>query len=184
MFQERMRRIKMFNYSNNDTDFYKHTVATVWNVSFERMRDLNPAAVRILEACTFLEPENTPTCLFKRQYSVLKLLSTSSDKPESELNDKEDIGKAITVLVEFSFVKRTYYEVEDDDEDPASDLLTIHRLVQKVIYDRMNIEHKLHWVHNIAAALNKEVDFDDSYAPKAKRIMDTSFPHTSLLGDL
>src|SRR5205807_2916617 len=66
------RSASVFSYRDEFSD-YNHTVATVWQISFERIR--NPVARKILEACCFLQPDAIPVGFLKRQCFSLKLTS-------------------------------------------------------------------------------------------------------------
>src|SRR5438270_7982002 len=68
----------LFRYSDEDNlGDYKHTVETVWQLSFERIRAISPTAVKILEACAFFQPDAIPTSFFEHRYSSLTLMSVS-----------------------------------------------------------------------------------------------------------
>src|SRR5215469_15150998 len=109
----------ILGYTNNDDMIdYKHTIKTVWLLTFKRIKAKNPATVRILEACAFLHPENIPACLFKQQHSVLTLLQTSI--LSSEQPGEISVEEAIEILAKFSLFKKG---------EKGTDLLTIHRLV-------------------------------------------------------
>src|SRR5215469_13739590 len=112
----------ILGYTNNDDMIdYKHTIKTVWLLTFKRIKAKNPATVRILEACVFLHPENIPVCLFKQQQSILELLPTSifNNKESEEIS----VEKTVEILVKFSLLK---------EAEKGTGSLTMHRLVQKV----------------------------------------------------
>ncbi|RUS29308.1 hypothetical protein BC938DRAFT_480807 [Jimgerdemannia flammicorona] len=44
---------------------YAHTVRTVWDMSFVRIKEQNPLAANLLNACAFLHPNNIPLRLFR-----------------------------------------------------------------------------------------------------------------------
>ena len=155
---------------------YKHTVATVWKLSFDKIGERDSIAGLILGACAFLHPDAIPVSLFRRQSTVLSLLA-----------DQGAILTAIGVLVEFSFLQRTTTNVNagdgngdgDDDYDPARDLLAIHRLVQAVIResDSMKNGGQLAWGERLVAAMDKEVVSNDFYNPQVRKINDVYIPH-------
>src|SRR5215469_14675759 len=112
----------ILGYTNNDDMIdYKHTIKTVWLLTFKRIKAKNPATIRILEACAFLHPEIIPACLFKQQQSILELLPASI--LNSNESDEYSVEKAIEILAKFSLLK---------EGGKGTDLLTMHRLVQKV----------------------------------------------------
>src|SRR5206468_2885081 len=64
-------------YYSQDNDQYKHTVATVWQLSFEEIRQKNPVAAQILDMCAFLQPDNIPVIFFEKQSAALSISPTS-----------------------------------------------------------------------------------------------------------
>ncbi|RUP42887.1 P-loop containing nucleoside triphosphate hydrolase protein, partial [Jimgerdemannia flammicorona] len=111
-FRQYLHKLKteydtLLRYQHKDcSGQYDHTVATVWQISFQSIRTQNPTAMQILEICAFLQPDNIPVRLFEKQYSALQLVSTSLSA------NKEVVRQAIAVLVDFSFVIRTHKGIE------------------------------------------------------------------------
>ena len=152
---------------------YKHTVATVWNLSFEKLHERSTVAGLILGACAFLHPDAIPVSLFERQSAALML--------HANINA---IREAIGILVEFSFVRRTITHDldsdgggDDNDYDPAKNVIAIHRLVQEVIRESTmkGIGQKA-WGECLVAAIDKEVVSDDFYNPQVRKINDRVYP--------
>lgn len=172
------KRDVLFHYQDKDSsDEYNHTIATVWQLSIECIRIQNPAAVQILKACAFLQSENIPVSFFENQYLVLELLLALPENVENKEDSCKIIREAIAVLVNYSFVTRIRKEVKEDEEDPKSDLLTIHSLVQKVICDSMDSKEIQCWTFNIVVALNGETFFYDTYASHTRNIMNAYLSH-------
>ena len=117
----------LFAYRDDSSEQYNHTMATVWQLSFQRVRQQDPVAAQILEACAFLHPDAIPAIFFENQSSILSSPGQGVDE-----HSKRVVRAAIAVLIEFSFLKPTRTECEDDDGDPSKDTLAIHRLVQMV----------------------------------------------------
>ncbi|RUS34495.1 hypothetical protein BC938DRAFT_480129 [Jimgerdemannia flammicorona] len=118
MFKESKERIIRLRYKNEDnSDVYKHMVATVCQLSLEHIQTKNSTAVKILKACAFLQAENISVCFFKRQYSILKLLSNSATSSSSEENSgpRQAIERAIRVFIKFSLVTQTCENVKDNE---------------------------------------------------------------------
>src|SRR5207237_5072473 len=88
------RNTSVFSYREEFSD-YNHTVATVWQISFERVHSQDPIARKILDACSFLQPDAFPMGFFERQSSSLDLIS-SSTSPEDR---QRFLRVAITRLV-------------------------------------------------------------------------------------
>ena len=116
------------NMQDSYSDEYIHNLATIWDLSFKKISEQNPVAVLLLGICAFLQPDAIPVSLFKRQSTALSLPT-----------DADIIHTSIGVLVEFSFLRRTIVNNpnvdsgdagSNDNYDPASDLVAIHRLVK------------------------------------------------------
>jgi tetratricopeptide (TPR) repeat protein len=107
------------------------TVTSTWQVSLDRVLSV-PGAVSLLEVCAFLAPEEIPRELFAQQL----------DPPAGDLADLADdpfaLDEAIGALRRFALVKA------------GEQTLTVHRLVQQVLRDRLDPgRHR----HRAAAAL-------------------------------
>jgi tetratricopeptide (TPR) repeat protein len=95
------------------------TVATTWRVSLDRVQTV-PGAVDLLEVCAFLGPDEIPRELFTLQL----------DPPGAEFSalaaDPFALDDAVAALRRFGLVKA------------SESSLTIHRLLQQVIRDRLD----------------------------------------------
>ena len=60
MFNEG-KHIRLLSYADDDSlSDYNYTVQTVWRLPLERVRVLNPTAVKILQACTLFQLNSMP----------------------------------------------------------------------------------------------------------------------------
>ncbi len=97
---------------------HPETVATVWSVSFDRLRVSTPAAVQLLELCAWLAPEPIPLDLFTGHPDLLpQPLATSAADPVA-------FNEAVGALVDYSLIRR------------AGGMIVVHRLVQDVTRHR------------------------------------------------
>src|SRR3954453_18565354 len=100
------------NEQDKNPKLYAHNVSTVWNLSFQKLRERNNVAGLIIGACAFLHPDAIPVSLFERQSTALKF--------DADINA---IRAAVGILVQLSFVRRiTIHDVDmdgDNDYDPA-----------------------------------------------------------------
>jgi hypothetical protein len=88
------------------------TIATLWNLSLDRVAAEDPAAIQLLEICSYLAPEPVPLDLFTDHADLLP-------EPLSAVAaDKVAFGETIAVLVDYSVAKRTRAGLQ------------IHRLIQ------------------------------------------------------
>src|SRR5947209_1735022 len=166
------RNASVFSYRDEFSD-YNHTVATVWQISFERVQSQDPIARKILDACCFLQPDALPMGFFERQSSSLELIS-SSTSPE----DRQRLVRvAITRLVKLSFLTKTSDGVNFED----GGIFAIHRLTQKVLYHNLSSDDKAAWLRLFATTLNSETDYgdtiDDVYSSRARTLMNAYLPH-------
>lgn len=94
------------------------TIATVWNLSLERIRDEDPAALQLLDVIAYLAPESIPVDLFTRHPDRLP------EPLSAAAADQFTFAKTVATLVDYSLVKST----------PSG--LQLHRLVQAAVRAR------------------------------------------------
>jgi tetratricopeptide (TPR) repeat protein len=105
-------------YARGQVSGRTDTIATLWDISLERVSAENPAAAQLLDLCAYLAPERIPLDLFTRHTGQLpEPLATAAA-------DELEFDEAIGTLVDYSLVKRT----------PAG--LQIHRLLQGALRAR------------------------------------------------
>ena len=106
---------------------YPESVATTWLLSFERVEQANPDAVDMLRLSAFLHPDAIPE----------EVLRTVIEEPQR-------LQAAIEIVQHYSLIQ---YQ-------PESRTLTIHRLVQAVIQDGLEITERRAWARKVLVALN------------------------------
>lgn len=118
---------------------YPLSVVTTWSLAFEKIRVANPAAVELLHLCAFLAPDNIPEELLTRGVTAgLQMLAA----------DAILFDQALGALLRYSFIRR----------NATSHMLTMHRLVQLVVSERLEAAEKR------------------SYAELAVKAVQTAFP--------
>ncbi|KAL1920685.1 uncharacterized protein VTP21DRAFT_1062 [Calcarisporiella thermophila] len=166
---------RLLSYKSEDSlGDYEHTVATVWNISFDRVREFS-ATVPILETCTFLHPDEIPTRLFERQFVALDLCSMAQSSLDKPLGC-EDVQTAIAVLNKFSLVTITVNE-GDSNNEIACNTLRMHRLVREVVYATIEEDRKINWARKLTEALNIETENLNTYDTKDRSVMQMYLPH-------
>jgi hypothetical protein len=105
-------------YARGQVSGRKDTIATLWDISLERIADENPAAAELLDLCAYLAPERIPLDLFTFHPGLLPEPLAAAAADELAFNE------AIGILVDYSLIKRT---------DTG---LQIHRLIQGAIRAR------------------------------------------------
>lgn len=94
------------------------TIATLWDISLERVRAENPAATQLLDLCAYLAPERIPLDLFTGHPDRLPepLAATAADELAFD--------EAVAVLADYSLVSRTEAGLQ------------VHRLLQGALRGR------------------------------------------------
>lgn len=134
---------------NQPSDYPTPVVAT-WNMSFDRLRDHSPAAVRLLQILAFCSPGPISMNLLYSEETILSLLPY-----DQALSERLMLGRIIRDISRFALVK----------VDQGSNSLQIHRLVQAVIRAQMTedeqteAQHELHKI--LVGARPRQGETDD-----------------------
>jgi cellulose biosynthesis protein BcsQ len=121
---------------NQPSDYATPVVAT-WNLSFERLKQRSPAAVRLLQILAFCSPGPISMNLLYSDEIHESLLPF-----DETLSEKLMLGRVITDISRFALIK----------VDQGSNSLQMHRLVQDVIRSQMTEEEQTqarHEVHKV-----------------------------------
>jgi cellulose biosynthesis protein BcsQ/tetratricopeptide (TPR) repeat protein len=147
---------------NQPSDYPMPVVAT-WNLSFERLKERSPAAVRLLQLCAFFSPGPISMDLLYSDEMNASLLPF-----DKALTEKLMLGRVIRDISRFALIK----------VDQGSNSLQIHRLVQAVIRSQMSDQEQLearHEVHKIlVGARPRQGETDD---PSNWSTYDIIWPH-------
>lgn len=141
---------------------YEVPVAAAWNVSFDELRNRNPAAHQILHICAYFSPEPISRDLF----SGVRIGSISPEL-DVTLRDPIQLARAIRDINRYGLAKI----------DHRNNTLQLHRLVQLVLRNRV-AEPKLqadmrHGAHQLLANL----DPSDPEAPRNWQRYRELLPH-------
>ena len=98
------------------------TIATLWDISLQRLSNENPAAIQLLAVCAYLAPEPIPPALFTAHPELL------SEPLSSAAADPLAFADTLAALVDYSLAKR------------ALAGLQVHRLVQATLRARQSKE--------------------------------------------
>jgi tetratricopeptide (TPR) repeat protein len=90
----------------------RETLATLWDLSYQRISAERPAAMQLLRLCAWLAPENIPLDLFTNHPDQLP------EPLRQAAADPLDLADTVGALVDYSLVRRTEHH------------LTLHRLIQ------------------------------------------------------
>jgi tetratricopeptide (TPR) repeat protein len=117
---------------------HPESVAVTFALSFEKVASENKESADILCICAFLAPDAIPEEIFTEAASVLgKFLKSLPFDPTK-------LTETIKVAGKYSLLRR----------NPDAKTLSIHRLVQAVLRDRMDIAQQLTWATMAVAFVN------------------------------
>ncbi|HET8843187.1 MAG TPA: tetratricopeptide repeat protein, partial [Ktedonobacteraceae bacterium] len=117
---------------------YPRSVATTWSLSFEQIEQTHPAAAELLHLCAYLSPDHIPEELLTNGAAYWPAVL------QEVVADPLRFNEMLEVLQAFSLVKRLAQE----------HLLSLHRLVQVVQLDLMNLETQQRWTERVVCAVN------------------------------
>ncbi len=128
---------------------YPLPVAATWGLAFDQLSRQAPAAVQLLELCSFLgsEPVSVRLLPMGRYASLPSPL-------DATVRDEIPLRRAVREISRYGLAK----------VDPARNSIEIHRLVQAVLRDRLSEEQREAYrrsVHELLAAANPGDPTDD-----------------------
>ncbi|HEU5229329.1 MAG TPA: FxSxx-COOH system tetratricopeptide repeat protein, partial [Ktedonobacteraceae bacterium] len=128
---------------HEDSSDHPLSVSQTFGLAFERVEQRNPLAAALLKVCAFLAPDAIPETLF------LEGASLCGSALEAMTTDPLAFPEAIKVLRSYSLIQRY----------PERQSLSLHRLVQAVLRQRMNEAEQEQWrqqaLHLLSAAFPK-----------------------------
>ena len=133
LFQERGQ--KLLERGKPSTK-YPATVGTTWDISFQEVQAASPAGADLMNLCAYLAPDDIP----------LKIINEGKEHlPESlaaAVADQLMFDDAVAALRRYSLVEK------------HGDTLSIHRLVQEVVRDRLAEDDRKTWVEAAVDLIN------------------------------
>jgi tetratricopeptide (TPR) repeat protein len=115
------------------------SVATTWSLAFEHIERANPAAIELMQLCSFLAPDAIP------EEIIIEGAPHLGPVLQPVAADRSRLNAAIAELLKYSLVRR----------NATTQTLTIHRLVQAVIRDEMDEQTQRHWAECAVRAVNQ-----------------------------
>ncbi|WP_440555191.1 FxSxx-COOH system tetratricopeptide repeat protein [Streptomyces sp. SCPE 10] len=133
---------------------YQLPVAAAWNVSLDHLETRSPAALRLLQLCSYFAPDPISRSIFSG-------LGNSSIFPELDaaLNDPMRLARAIREVNRYSLARI----------DHRTNSIEMHRLVQLVLNNRMTPEEQArmrHGAHTLLAAADPKAPMEPSSWPR------------------
>ncbi len=118
----RMRQAELLKRRGEMILDHPTSVATTWSLSFEKVERDNAAAAELLRRCAFMHPDAIPEELFQEN-------TASTRGPSGQLvADTMAWDAALQAALTYSLLKR----------NPEDHTLSMHRLVQAVLRERMS----------------------------------------------
>jgi tetratricopeptide (TPR) repeat protein len=125
------------------TKEHPEPIATTWDLAFRAVEQQNPAAADLLRFCAFLAPDAIPEEILTAGAQHLGPLLAPVAADPFQLND------AIAALRAYSLL----------DRDPRTSTLTVHRLVQAVLLERLPTAEQQPWMQRAVQATNAAFPF-------------------------
>jgi len=126
------------------SDDYEYPVGKCFDLSIEQLEGESDAAVQLLNLCAFVAPDDIP----------LEVIRDGTEfVPEplaSVVTDGMSLDGPIAALLRYSLVER----------DADKDALSVHRLVQAVVRDRLSEEGKKTWAAAAVRIVSKAFPYD------------------------
>jgi tetratricopeptide (TPR) repeat protein len=120
---------------------YPESVATTWEISFQAVQEENPSAGDLLSLFAFLAPDSIPRDLLEKGAKLLPEPLSLCVRNSGRLDD------CISVLSRYSLISA------------ADNLISIHRLVQAVVQDRLSLEDQRIWAESALRMVNDAFSF-------------------------
>ena len=127
------RRLQVLEKEQPQVGNYPASVATTWQINFEAVQASSPAAADVLRLSAFLAPDNIPyEILIRGKDHLGETLATAlAEVAEDELA----LPELLEELTRYSLIRlETEYRY------------SIHRLVQKVLRDRLTPAQRQQWL--------------------------------------
>ncbi|MGK5733326.1 FxSxx-COOH system tetratricopeptide repeat protein [Streptomyces sp. URMC 124] len=118
---------------------YDLPVAAAWNVSLDRLREDHPSALQLLQVCAFFAPEPIDWYLFSAVRGI-----EGPAALRATLDDPIKLGRAVREIGRYALARI----------DHGKSTVQVHRLVQRVLIERMSeVERKemRHCAHQVLA---------------------------------
>src|SRR5262249_48861782 len=102
---------------------YQVSVAAAWNVSLDKLEQVNLAALQLLQVCSYFAPEP-----ISREFFAGSRISSITEALDETLRDPIKLGRAIRDIQRYALARF----------DHRNNTLQMHRLVQAVLVGRMD----------------------------------------------
>ncbi len=131
-------RMKLLGIRGNFDFDHPASVAATFSYSFEKIEKISPTAVELLRFCVFLHPDAIPEEL------IIHGATELGPTLQPVITDPFSLDATIATLRKFSLVRR----------NADTNMLSMHRLVQAVLQDRMSEKTQRLWAERTVRAIN------------------------------
>ncbi|MDD2837161.1 MAG: FxSxx-COOH system tetratricopeptide repeat protein, partial [Methanothrix sp.] len=121
---------------------YPDTVATTWEISFQAVQKERPVAGDLLNLCAFFAPDAIPRTILEDGAKHLAAALASC------VQDTGEFDECIAVLKKYSLI------------NVADSQISVHRLVQAVVQDKLSNERQKIWAESALKMVNDAFSFD------------------------
>jgi tetratricopeptide (TPR) repeat protein len=142
----RDRRNELWKEENPPLN-YPDTVGTTWSLAIEKVQEEAPVGVLVLNLCSYLAPDEMPRSLLGEASEYLP------EQLSALFNDSLALHKGVRVLNHYSLV----------NAQPES--LSVHRLVQAVVQDRLKTEEQKLWAKVAVRTVNAVFPYEGYQHP-------------------
>lgn len=138
---------KLLNMRGGFDSDHPASVAATFASSFDRVEKISPAAIELLRFCAFLYPDAIPEDLIINGAAELGPMLQSLTTDPILLDDM------LVLLRKFSLLRR----------HADTGMLSVHRLVQLALQDRMNEKTQRMWAERTVRAVNRALPAIDEF---------------------
>jgi len=137
------RRQELWEEESPPMDYPKAVGAT-WSLAMERVGKESPEAAYLLNLCSYLAPDDLPMELLRKGKEHLP------EPLASAVSDQLILNRAVRSLSQYSLI-------ESKDEK-----LSVHRLVQAAVRDRLDEDDKKDWAKTAINLVNEVFPYESS----------------------
>ncbi len=156
--------VALLKHGKPGTD-YPATVATTWEISFQQLERESPAGAALLHLCAFLAPDDIPRDI---------IAAGAEHLPEplrAAAGDALAFDEAVAAIRRYSLI-----------ETGGDSTLSLHRLVQAVIRDRLDKSGCKQWAESAVKVVNEAFP-NDSEDVLTWKDCDRLLPHAVATAD-
>ena len=162
----RQRRMALLQRASSTASEYPYTVASTWTLSFSQVEQTDPAAADLLRFCAFLHPDAIPEEILTAGAAVLGPYLREVASEPLRLNE------AMQLLRRYSLVKR----------DAEAKLLNLHRLVQVVLKESLDVPSQQQWAERALLAVNAAFpEVEPETWPQCERLLTQALTAVQLI---